>query len=132
MKERNGSATRRTRSWTDADRRDHDWNLRHGRPLKTLTCAQWRRVRGEWTRPDHGVCEALTFGACACNCHFDWQGELLEMVVRLLDGRVGVCLGVLKDPEYVMMVHLGGGVELSVDIGEPVLLDQGGATTGVG
>jgi hypothetical protein len=48
-----------------------------------------------------------------------------------MDGRIGVCLGVLKEPEYQMVVHVGGDHEVVVDIGEPVLLDQGGATKGV-
>lgn len=122
MKARNGSTTRRSRPWTDADRRAHDWNPRHGRPLKTLACAQWRRVRGEWARPDHGACGGLTFGACACNCHFTWESKV--DLVRLQDGRIGLCLGVLKEPEYMMMVHLGATNEVSVDIGEPVLLAQ--------
>lgn len=112
----------RTRPWTDADRANYDWNQRYGRPLKSLACAQWRWVRRSWSRPDHGSCEGVSFGPCACNCHFTWDGKV--DLVRLIDGRVGLCHGVLTEPEYTMMVHLGGNTVITVDIGEPVLLDQ--------
>lgn len=115
---------RRTRPWTDADRRAHDWSPRHGRPLKSLACAQWRWLRGKWTRPDHGSCQGVAFGPCACNCHYEWDG--VDGLVRLMDGRVGVCLRVLKEPEWQMVVHVGADRDVVVDLGEPVLLDQEG------
>ncbi len=120
---------RRTRPWTDKERRDCDWNDRHTRPVKSMACAARYQVQvSKWPQvferrgPDHGKCEGVSFGPCACNCHFVWEDSDL---VRLRDGRVGLCLGVLKEPEYMMVVHLGGGHEVSVDIGEPVLLAQG-------
>lgn len=111
----------RTRPWTDTERADYDWNQRQGRPIKSLSCAMWRWARGKRVGPDHGSCAGVSFGPCACNCHFTWDDSDL---VRLLDGRVGLCLGVLKEPEYMMIVHLGGATEISIDIGEPVLMDQ--------
>ena len=123
MNDRSGPV-RRTRPWTDRDRATTDWNPRHGRPLKTLACAQWHWVRGKWTRPDHGSCKGATFGLCACNCHYEWGG--VDGLVRLLDGRVGVCLGVVKEPDWQMVVHVGADREVLVDLGEPVLLDQAG------
>jgi hypothetical protein len=102
----------RTRPWTDVERRAFNWNQRFGRPIKSMACA----------RRDHASCGGVTDGPCACNCHFTWDGKV--DLVRLIDGRVGLCLGVLKEPEYKMMVHLGFDTEIAVDIGEPVLLDQ--------
>ncbi len=112
----------RTRPWTDAERAAYDWNVRHGRPVKSLSCAVWRWAKGKRVGPDHGSCEGASSGPCACNCHFAWEGKV--DLVRLRDGRVGLCLGALKEPEYMMLVHLGGTAEISVDIGEPVLMDQ--------
>ncbi len=120
-------AGRRTRPWTDAERRAFDWNDRHNRPVKSLVCAARYPVqvekwpsRYEWRGPDHKECEGLAFGACACNCHYEWVPG--DDLVRLRDGAVGVVLGVIGD---LMMVSLGERVERRVDIGEPVLLDQG-------
>ncbi len=119
---------RRTRPWTDRERRDCNWNDRHNRPVKSMACAAMYQVRVEkWPPvfkrrgPDHGKCKGVSVSPCACNCHFAWEDSDL---VRLMDGRVGLCLGVLKEPEYMMVVHLGGDTEISVDIGEPVLMDQ--------
>lgn len=122
MRDRTGSV-RRARPWTDRERRAYDWNQRYGGPLKSLACAQWRWVRGAWARPDHGSCQGVTFGPCACNCHYEWDG--IDGLVRLMDGRVGVCLGVVKKPKWQMVVHVGADQDIVVDLGEPVLLDQG-------
>lgn len=74
--------------------------------------------------PDHAACPGTTtHGPCACNCHYTWE---LDDLVRLMDGRVGMVVGVGQEPEYVMVIHLGGGAEITVDVGEPVLLDQSG------
>ncbi len=115
------SGQARTRPWTDAERAAYDWNQRQGRPIKSLSCAMWRWVQHKRVGPDHGSCKGVSFGPCGCNCHFAWDDTDL---VRLLDGRVGLCVNVRKGPEYVMVVHLGGGNEVSVDLGEPVLLAQ--------
>ncbi len=112
----------RTRPWTDVERRTFDWNQRGARPIKSMHCAARRRRGGKWLSPDHGTCVGVTDGPCACNCHYTWDGKV--DLVRLRDGRIGLCLGVLKEPEYNMMVHLGGDTEIIVDIGEPILLDQ--------
>ena len=114
-------AQARTRPWTDIERGAYDWNQRQGRPIKSLSCAMWRWVRDKRVGPAHGSCKGVSFGPCACNCHFAWDDNDL---VRLLDGRVGLCLKVRKGPEYMMTVLLGGHREIAVDIGEPVLIDQ--------
>ena len=117
---------RRTRPWTDKERRECDWNDRHSRPVKSMACGATYQVQVEkWPQvferrgPDHGKCEGRSFGVCACNCHYAWfPGDDL---VRLRDGAVGVVMWVSGG---VMMVSLGKEVERGVDIGEPVLLEQ--------
>ncbi len=119
---------RRTRPWTDKERRDCDWNDRYARPVKSMACASRYQVQIEkWPPvferrgPDHEKCEGISFGGCGCNCHYDWLPG--DDLVRLRDRAVGVVLGVIGD---LMMVSLGKHVERGVDIGEPVLLEQEG------
>ncbi len=119
---------RRTRPWTDKERRECNWNDRHTHPVKSRACAATYQVQVEnWPRaferrgPDHGKCEGVSFGACACNCHYQWV--VGDDVVRLRDGTVGVVLSVIRDR---MIVFVGNQVERGVDIGEPVLLEQEG------
>lgn len=120
----------RARPWTDVERRAWDWNLRQGRPIKSLACASRRQRQtraGYWhLMPDHGACVGVADGPCACNCHFTWDDDLDRGLVRLVDGRVGLCLRVLKAPDYTMEVLVSGDTKVSVDIGGPVLLDQAG------
>ncbi len=80
--------------------------------------------RYERRGPDHDKCEGTSFGPCACNCHYEWMPDI--DLVRLRDGAVGVVCGVLLEPEYMMVVHLGFRIRRAVEIGEAVLLDQQG------